>query len=479
MPLNVLFIVADDLRPDLGCYGRTEVHSPNLDRLAARGLVFERAYCQVALCNPSRASVLTGRRPETTQVLDNGAHVRQAMPGVVTLPQFFRQHGWHAQGVGKIFHPGCDDAPSWSVPHWHPQQQFEGPGAEALIAKYESYYGGEGRAVVRQRAAAASQSGTNAESLKPGDLLGPAWEAPDVADEELLDGQTATRAIEALRQVGGRPFFLAVGFLKPHLPFVAPKKYWELYSPGKIRSASPLPPKDAPAWALHEWSELRSFVGMPKTGPLSDEQARQMIHGYRAATSYLDAQAGRVLDELDRLGLREKTIVVFWGDHGWQLGEHGLWCKHTNFELATRAPLILSAPGMKSAGRRTAALVEFVDIYPTLAELCGLPLPPELEGASLVPLLAKPDRAWKPAAFSQYLRAGKDPHMGYSMRTDRYRLTRWVRVDDPTRVDGVELYDHQSDPLENVNIAGEPKHAELVAQLTAQSLQGWRGAFPK
>ncbi len=474
---NILFIVADDLRPDLGCYGNRAVHSPNLDRLAARGMVFNRAYCQVALCNPSRASVLTGRRPDTTRVLDNGAHFRAAVPDVVTLPQFFKQHGRHAVGLGKIFHPGLDDAASWSVPHWDPQQ----PHGQTLEKEMKSYYGAEGQAIVQKRVEQAIQSGRNPQSLKRRDLLGPAWEAPEVADADLTDGQTATRAVEALRESKDRPFFLAIGFLKPHLPFVAPKKYWDLYPPEEIRFVPSRPPQDAPPCALHDWGELRAFVDLPKSGPLSNELARQMIRGYRAATSYMDAQVGRLLDELDRLGLREKTIVVFWGDHGWQLGEHGLWCKHTNFEVATRAPLILSVPGMASAGQQTNALVELVDIYPTLAELCGLAPPPHLEGTSFAPLLKDPQRSWKPAAFSQYPRGGAASGaqlMGYSMRTDRYRFTRWVHRDDPAKVDAVELYDHQTDPNENVNIAGDPKHTGLVRTLTGQWLTGWRGAMP-
>ena len=250
-----------------------------------------------------------------------------------------------------------------------------------------------------------------------------------------------------------------------------------MYDPAKIRLASnPERPKGAPEYAILPGGELRSYRDIP-AGPIPDELARQLRHGYYAAISYMDAQLGRVLDELDRLKLRDETIVVLWGDHGWKLGEHGAWCKHSNVENDTRAPLLISVPGMKTAGRRTASLVEFVDLYPTLAELCGLPLPAHLEGASLVPLLRDPAKRVKTAAFSQYPRSSRGVRlMGYSMRTERYRLTRWVERADPTRVHAVELYDHETDPQENVNIAGEPGRAALVASLTAQWEKGWRGA---
>jgi iduronate 2-sulfatase len=473
---NVLFIVADDLRPDLGCYGNGAVHSPNIDRLASRGLVFDRAYCQVALCNPSRASLLTGRRPDATRVLDNGAHFRAAIPDVVTLPQFFKDHGYHAQALGKIYHPGCNDLPSWSVPSWDAQAADEDAEGLALVEVMKAYYGPGGQTIVQQHAEAAIKAGKDPRQLKRRDLLGPPWEAPDVADDDLVDGQTAKRAIEVLGELKDRPFFLAVGFLKPHLPFVAPKRYWDLYPPEQIVYSPSAPSKDVPPCALHEWSELRAFADIPKTGPLNDEQGRQMIRGYRAATSYTDAQIGRLLAELDRLGLREKTIVIFLGDHGWQLGEHGLWCKHTNFEVATRAPLILSVPGMKAQGRHTGALVEFVDIYPTLAELAGLPQSPHCEGTSFAPLLSNPAQPWKKAAFSDYLRPGREKFTGRSVRTEHWRYTEWVN--DKEENAGVELYDHQTDPDENRNMADRPEFKAVVAEMARALHGGWREAIP-
>lgn len=332
---NVLFIAVDDLRPQLGCYGDPVVRSPNIDRLAKRGLVFRRAYCQQALCSPSRTSLLTGRRPDTTRVYDMQVHFRKTLPDVVTLPQYFKQHGYHTQALGKVYHQEMDDPASWSVPHWAPALPDYGPEGEAL----------------RKR------------NTGPGHR-GPAYEAPDIPDEALPDGAVANRAIEVLQQVKDRRFFLAVGFLKPHLPWAAPKRYWDLYRRDRLRpAANPVPPKDAPRYALggqekpyDEWgwqNEPRDYAGMPKSGPVTDEEARTLIHGYLACISYMDAQVGRLLDELDRLGLREKTIVVLFGDNGWQNGEHGMWCKHSNYETSVRVPLIVSSPvGRRQARRR-------------------------------------------------------------------------------------------------------------------------------
>jgi arylsulfatase A-like enzyme len=310
-------------------------------------------------------------------------------------------------------------------------------------------------------------------------IRGPAFESSDVPDNTFHDGALAEMAVKALGEMAkkNQPFWLGVGFVRPHLPFVAPKKYWDLYDPAKIELApNPFRAKDAPEFAVLPGGEMRAYQNIP-AGPIPDDLARPLKHGYYAAISYMDAQLGKVLDELDRLKLRDNTIVVLWGDHGWKLGEHGAWCKHSNVENDTRAPLIVSAPGFKTTGKHSASLVEFVDLYPTLAELAGLPQPAHLEGTSLVSVLRNPAKAVKSAAFSQYPR----PHngqrlMGYSMRTERYRFTRWVERNDHSKIAATELYDLQTDPQENVNIAGDPKQAALVAKLTAQWEQGWRGA---
>lgn len=464
---NVLFIAVDDLRTELGCYGHKHIHSPNIDRIAKSGIVFRRAYCQQAVCSPSRSSLMTGTRPDTTKVWDLETHFRRALPGVVTLGEHFKNHGYFVQGMGKIYHGGFDDPQTWSVP-------WKSPRVEA--------YGLESnRALIRQKRAAARQAGQTGQAASR-NARGPAFESSDVPDNTFHDGALAEMAIDALRGIKGKdqPFLLAVGFIRPHLPFVAPKRYWDLYDPAKIKLApNPFRPKGAPDYAIGDGGEFRVYHEIPK-GPISDDLARQLKHGCYASISYMDAQVGKVLDELERLGLRDDTIIILWGDHGWKLGEHGAWCKHTNVENDANAPLIVSAPGFKTAGRSTDALVEFVDIYPTLSELAGLPLPAHLEGTSFFPVLNKPNREWKTAAFSQYPRnPGGKRLMGYSMRTDRYRFTRWVSRDDLSKVDAIELYDHAKDPQENVNLANDPARAKLVSQLASQMDQGWRGAASK
>lgn len=439
---NILFIAVDDLRPELGCYGVKDARSPNIDALAKSGALFNRAYCQQAVCSPSRTSLLTGRRPDTTKVYNLMDHFRQTIPDVVTLPQHFKNNGYFCQSFGKIYHHGLDDPKSWSAPSFAT--------------------GGNGLSIVPR-----------AKNQKP-DKRGPAWESPDVNDDALGDGQAASAALAKLAEIKDKPFFLAVGFIKPHLPFIAPKKYYDLFQTSEMKLASnPFPPKDVFPKALIDWAELRTYSGIPKTGPIPDEMARELRRGYYAATSYTDAQVGRLLAALDQYGLRENTIVILWGDHGWQLGEHGLWCKHTNFEIATRAPLIVRAPGRK-AGVKSDALVEFVDVYPTLCELAGLPLTEGLEGQSFAKLLNNPKLDWKDAAFSQYPR-GK--LMGHSMRTDRYRYTEWA-IPGQTP-EAMELYDHKKDPDENVNIANLPKNEKLVAELSQQLHRGWKAAQAK
>lgn len=475
---NVLFIAVDDLRPELGCYGRDYIQSPNIDRLAARGLVFNRAYCQQAVCSPTRSSLMTGMRPDTTKVWDLFTHFRVALPEVVTLGQHFKNHGYFVQGMGKIYHGPLDDPATWSVPWQTPKAAPYGL-PENLALNQRQFETEPDEAPAPNAANSVGPAASRRNSR------GPAFEGADVPDDTFQDGKVAALAVETLRDLSRReePFFLAVGFIRPHLPFVSPRKYWDLYDPAKIELApNPFRPKGAPEYAVLPGSEMRAYHGIP-AGSIPPGLARQLIHGYYAAVSYTDAQVGRVLDELDRLGLRENTIVILWGDHGWKLGEHDAWCKHGNTENDTNAPLILSAPGMKAAGQKTDAFVELVDVYPTLTELAGLPLPAQpLEGLSFTPLLAEPGRAWKTAAFSQFPRTagqtGAGDMMGYAMRTDRHRLTVWVDRSNHDKINAVELYDHASDPLENTNIAADPANAELVEQLIAQWRKGWRAARP-
>ena len=474
---NILFIAVDDLRPEFGAYGFDSIRSPNLDRLAQSGITFRRAYCQQAVCSPSRSSLMTGTRPDTTRVWDLETHFRAALPSVITLGQHFKNNGYFVQGMGKIYHGSLDDAPSWSVPWQTPKAQpYALPENLALHQRATPAADPDGEPKPKGKKLKKQATAKN--------LRGPAFEGADVPDNTFQDGKVADLAVSTLRDLGTKPtpFFLAVGFTKPHLPFVSPKKYWNLYDPAKIQLApNPFHPKDAPDYAILPGGELRNYHAIPE-GSIPNDLARQLKHGYYAAISYMDAQVGKVLDELDRLDLRKNTIVILWGDHGWKLGEHDAWCKHSNTENDVNAPLLLSVPGMKHAGARTDSLVEFVDIYPTLSDLAGLPLPAHLEGTSFKPLLDDPKRPWKSAAFSQYPRAsgksGVGPLMGYSIRTDRYRFTVWVSRKDQTQVDAIELYDHQNDPQENTNIAKVPTNAVLVETLTAQWRKGWQGAKP-
>jgi arylsulfatase A-like enzyme len=447
-PRNVLFIAVDDLRPKLGCYGDRHAKTPNIDRLAARGLLFERAYCQQAVCAPSRASLLTALRPDTTKVYDLKTTFRNAVPDAVTLPEHFKRNGYHAESIGKIFHgdPLTLDRQSWSVPEQFP-----------ILLKRDQYVLPE-----------------NKDDKDPWKKTS-ALERVDVPDQGYRDGQIAEAAVEALSRLRSRPFFLGAGFNKPHLPFAAPARYWDLYRAEDLPLApNPYLAGDASEYALQAYSELRSYGDFPEKGEIPRTRIRAALHGYYACVSYIDAQIGKLLDALDRFGLAQNTVVALWGDHGWHLGEQDYWGKTTNFEVCVRAPLLLRVPG-ENGGQCTRALTEFVDIYPTLADACGLPVPGDVEGISLMPLFRNPERAWKKAAFSQYPRAGGV--MGYSMRTDRYRFTEWTNgKGEPL---SIELYDHQRDPNETRNIARQPDNRELVADLSRKRKAGWRAALPE
>jgi len=460
-PANVVMIAVDDLRPDLGCYGSTIAKTPHIDRLAARGMVFRRAYCQQAVCSPSRTSLMTGLRPDTTQVWDLKTHFREALPDCVTLPQHFKAHGYHCAALGKIYHSGFEDGRSWSEPHWYPT----GRTVDTDQADWTK------RITARRDGGVEEYPPDEPRSEKKG--KGRPFVVSDKAADELPDGATAAEAVRRLGALRsqGTPFFLAVGFAKPHLPFVAPRTYWDLHDPDAI----PAPtinrlPDGAPAFAGHDNGELHSYFGVPPGEPIPAELAKQLRHGYHACITYIDAQVGRVLDALDREGLAENTVVVLWGDHGWQLGDHGLWHKHTNFELATRAPLVVSAPtAAATAGRSSDALVEFVDVYPTLVDLCGLPPVEQIAGVSLRPLLTAKADSVKPVAISQYPRGkgrGTDvPLMGYSIRDDRFRLTVW-REDGTSRVVATELYDERDDPNETRNLASDPQFKTVTDRLS-------------
>ena len=455
---NVLLICVDDLKPTLGCYGDALAIAPNIDRLASSGVTFERAYCNQAVCSPSRNALLVGLRPQTLGVYDLSTNFRKAAPEAVTLPQHFKQHGYRTEGMGKIFHVGhgnTEDARSWSVPHYQ--------------AKTVGYALDENKAQL-------TREGAFFDNKNPANLpRGAAYEKADVPDSAYGDAAIADEAIARLRSAKekpGEPFFLAVGFLRPHLPFCAPRKYWDLYDPAKFTLAQRRqPPDGAPSYAPQFGGELRNYKDIPDKGALPDELQRTLIHGYYASISYMDAQLGRVLDELRRTGLDKNTIIVLWGDHGWHLGDHGMWCKHTNYEQATRIPLIVVAPGVAKAGARTAALVESVDIYPTLCELAGLPAGKGLDGVSFAATLKDNTKFAREAITHVYPRGER---LGRAIRTARYRLVEWKKFGAPgapADTAEFELYDYESDPGETKNLAKENPQVvgELAAILARQS----------
>lgn len=445
-PRNILLIASDDLNNTLGCYGHPVVQTPNLDALAERGVVFERAYCQFPFCGPSRASLLTGLRPDSSGVRGNdNVDFRTTVPDAVTLPQLFKNAGRRALRIGKVFHMGVpggvgsdahQDPPSWDV-------SISPPGLEDLTP------GERGELTPDLR------RGLRMDWIRTADGSAQADEA------------AADKAIELLEAQGSEPFFMGLGFVRPHVPFVAPGRYFDLYPEADMVPAVNPPGDldDIPAPAKNLRPFLWNNMGM------SEAEQRQALRGYYASVSYMDAQAGRVLDALERLGLADNTVVAFFGDHGWSLGEHTHWQKMGLMEEAVRAPLIVSAPGRRGAGRKSKALVEFVDIYPTLAELGGLQPPATLEGLSLAPLLDEPDRPWKRSAFSQV--EWEDRIYGRTVRTDRFRYTAWEGDGG-----GEELYDHQADPGEFRNLAAEADFAEPLQAHRKLLADGWRSALP-
>lgn len=438
-PPNILFIAVDDLRPELNCYGKDQIISPNLDRLAGEAFLFERAYCNVPVCGASRASLLTGLRPKPDRFLNYNTYADKDAPGAVSLPQHFKENGYQTFSYGKVFHHRKDKADSWTNPPWHPANDL-GSGAS-----WRDYQLPENIAL----------------DSDGDDKRGPAYEQAAVPDSAYFDGKVARKATQTLRKLAGtdQPFFMAVGFMKPHLPFNAPTRYWDLYPEASISTTAVSDqPEDAPQQARHNFGELRHYAEIPNEGPISDAMAKKLVHGYYASVSYVDAMIGQVLDELKRLELDKNTIVILWGDHGWSLGEHGLWCKHSTFDVAMRAPLIIKAPGYEG-GKQISALTEFVDIYPSLCQLAGLPLPEHLQGDSFVPLMDNPKAKGKEALFCRWIRAD-------AIKTDRYLYTEWF--DKEGQSTGRMLYDHEEDPSETVNIAELPEHAALVKEFGAR-----------
>ena len=519
---NILFIAIDDLRPELGAYGSDIAVTPNLDKLASQGLLFNRAYCQEAICSPSRASLMTGARPETINVVENFTYFRDANPDIITLPQHFKNNGYETVYTGKIYHKTdfADLGLSWSRKAAEEKMTIERSNTPGGFANPESQ-----EMFKKNRADMIAKYGPDAPRNGLG--KGPAYENADVPDTFYEDGYNTELAIVTLKDMleknPDKPFFLGMGMKKPHLDWLAPKKYWDMYDASKIKLATQTSaPENGATMGLHPSFELRARFGIPKKGPINDEMARVLKHAYLASVSYIDAQIGKMIIALDESGVRDNTIIIVWGDHGWHLGEMGIWGKATNYEIGTRVPLMIWTPDMPagSRGKTTDALVELVDMYPTLTELAGLEQLPHLEGQSFVPLLSNPKKAWKDAAFSQFptpalrewaanpLSKGmretyfgplieeqeakikkqqgdkwdrnlfENDLMGYAMRTERYRFIVWKDYKNKEKPPVfVELFDHKTDPTETKNIA--EANPEIIKELMVQFNKGWKGNLAK
>ncbi len=504
---NVLFIAIDDLRPELGCYGSPAVKSPNLDALAKRGLRFDRAYCQEAICSPSRASLLTGTRPDTNGLTHNYIDFSDVDKALTTLPKHFADNGYETVFCGKIFHRREHSPESWTRKPAHKLVKVPRPKSPYALEENQKLRNDHFKKMLAKYGKAA----------KRGLGSGPAYENADVPDHRYIDGWNTELAMATLKQMATdsrkKPIFLAMGYKLPHLNWIAPKRYWDLYDRDKIELATQVSgSKDGAAMGLHASFELRTRAGIPKYGPIGDELSRTLLHAYYASVSYVDALIGKLLATLDEVGLRDKTIIVVWGDHGWHLGEMGIWGKATNYEIATRVPFIISAPRMNARGHSSRAIVELLDIYPTLCDLAGIPKPGHIEGRSLLPLLDDPGQPWANIAVSQFpnpalrewaanplspemretffgpliedveaciiKQQGKEwdrvlfeNHLtGYTLRTEDHRLVLWRdHRNKNSKPIFVELFDHRKDPNETINIAAE--HPKVVSKLTAK-LQG-------
>lgn len=458
---NILFILVDDLKPALGTYGDPVAITPNMDRLAAKGMRFDMAYANQAVCAPSRFNLMLGSRSSSSGIYGFGQNFRDYYPKAITLPQFFKGQGYHTESMGKVFHIGhgtYNDEQSWSVPHH-----------KDLVIEYVDP-ASKKEGFTREEALFSNQS---AKGLP----RGVAWESPEVADDAYADGRTAARAVKRLKELSERkqdvqPFFLAVGFARPHLPFSVPKKYWDLYQKENL----PLPtyekaPENAPPYAVKRDTEIDQYKPVRPSSeqdPFPLELKQQLIHGYYAGVSYVDAQIGKVLQALEESGLDENTIVVLWGDHGYHLGEMGIWTKHVNYERANKIPLLVVAPGVSQPATVTSQLVETVDIYPTLVELAGFSQPKveqPFDGTSLVPLLRNPKANIRNHAYHCFPRGGR---LGRAIRTDRYRLVEWKKIGEPVESAEYELYDYQNSDVEMKNIAKDkPSVLEEMKKILA------------
>lgn len=491
---NILLLSIDDLRPDLGCYGNKEIKTPNIDALAEKAMTILNTHCQSAVCAPSRASTMLGYRPDSTRVWYLGDEFRKIDPDAVTMPQYFHKTGYYTVNIGKIFHNFMPDSISWDEPDLRPYPYNTEP---HLYRDGETYWYTEESKAIQEatRNKLLEKVNSPRELYADGWNRGPALEFADLPDSVYYDDKQTTLALETIKRIKSkkRPFFMGLGYYRPHLPFVVPKKYWDLYPEGSV-SPPPNPklPENAPVMASSSNYELRFYhnpheIGRPEDPPLPQQYVDSLRRGYYASVSFIDAQVGRLIEGLKQMGIYENTIIVLWGDHGWKLGDHNGWGKQTNFRIDTHTPLIIKAANQKQ-GKKIKALTELVDIFPTVCDLAGVEKAAYFQGTSLTPLFENPDRPWKEAVFSQFrrtVRSSKDGHeyMGYSMQTQRYHYVEWYRWDNKTKTRGEyaarELYDHQVDFDETKNIVQHPENAELVKGLSKKLEKGWRAALPE
>ena len=489
---NILFVSIDDLRPTLGAYGDTVAVTPNIDQLATEGMTFRQTFTQVSVCAPSRASLMTGIRPDSTRVWHLGDKFREINPSTVTMPQYFSQFGYRTVNLGKIFHNYMPDSISWDEPDLRPAQFVR---KDWLKRDGETFYISEevNRSQVKKR--------DSLLKLRPvryadGWNTGPAWEAADVHDTLYYDGAQTELAKKTLTRLtkSEKPFYMGLGYFRPHLPFAVPKKYWDLYDPQKIPLASnPNVPAGAPDHTMNSMYELRHYdgfnhIGHPQsTYRMSEDTSRILKHGYYASVSYVDALLGNLIAHMKEIGIYENTIIILWGDHGWKLGDHNSWGKMTNYNIDLQVPMIIRYPNQENRGAQTFEITELVDMFPSLCELAGLKIPDYMQGTSFVPLIEDPTRRWKSAAFSQFHRrprhaADGNRYMGYSINTKKYHYIEWYAWDPKTGTKGElknrELYDREADPNETVNISGESALSEIVRGLSDQLEGGWREAAP-
>ncbi len=460
---NVLFIAVDDLRPILGCYGDTQIKTPNIDKLAKQGVVFTNAYCQMPICMASRCSIMSGLQATKNKIYTNKS-IKKMAPETETIAKTFQKDGYAITGIGKVYHHGDDAKDAFGKNRiWYPpkkERKWRGIG----YYKKESF-----KEIAQGR-------------------RGPAFEDPDISDDMTLDGYWGKESLKALDKLSQnkKPFFLAVGFIKPHLPFIAPKRYWDLYNKRDLKlPANQYLPKNYNQYTVYNSPELRYYSFIPKgTKPIPQETQKKLLHGYYACVSFIDHQIGMILDRLDKLKLRDNTIIVLWADHGWKLGEHGMWGKHTNFSLDLRVPLIISVPGKMEKPGVCKSYVELTDLYPTLCQLCGLKRPSGIEGQSLVPALT--NHNWKgrnnavsvwPNKSELHLKDKSIPVtvMGYSIGAGNYRYTEWRNI-KTGKLKAAELYDHRSDPGENINVDGNKKYRKVkkhLSQLLSSRFNAW------